>query len=169
MIKKLIEVLVASAAIVSAAAAASVATGVFAVAKYDLASQKFADAAIVSICSRWDETALIARGSADLVHQLRSNNTARSVFRGFNVLGQMREFGGAVGHVRVVRSGSGSPIVIARYLSQDRFENGEAKVMLTMVRSSGGWKILRFSVIPVLATANGASNSASPLAVAPQS
>lgn len=169
MIKKLLEIFGAATALVLTAAAVSVATGVFTVAKYDLASQKFADAAIVSICSRWDETALIARGSADLVRQLRGDSTARSVFRGFNALGNMREFGGAIGHARVVRSDSGKPIVIANYLSQDRFENGEAKVMLTMVRSSGGWKILRFSVIPVLATASGGANSESTLAVTPQS
>lgn len=168
MIKKLIEIVIAASVLVLIAAAVSVATGVFALVEYDLGSQKFADAAMVSICSRWDESALINRASADLVSQLRSDRSDGSVFGGFNALGRMREFGGAVGSARIVRGGSGDPIVIASYSSQDRFENGEAKVMLTMVRSSGGWKILRFSVRPVFATASGATNADSHLALAPQ-
>jgi hypothetical protein len=169
VIKKLVQILVAASAFVLMGAAVSVATGVVTAFKYDLESQKFADSAIVSICSRWDENALIARGSADFVRQLRAEGAARSAFRGFTVLGQMREFGGAFGHARIVRTDDGGPIVIAKYSSRDRFENGDAQITLAMVRADRGWKILRFSVTPVVTTASGTTNAGALPAVAPQS
>ena len=82
---------------------------------------------------------------------LRGDGAARSAFRGFTVLGQMREFGGAFGHTRIVRTDDGGPIVIAIYSSRDRFENGDAQIEIELVKAAEGWKILRFGVAPVLA------------------
>ena len=121
----------------------------------DRTSKGYADTATVAIISDWNEQALLDRASPDLI-QVTTREQMDSFFARLRGLGRMTKYASSSG--RTITSFDRFPWTVtttAVYVAKADFEHGSAQIKITLIKRSGAWRILAFSV-------NGDGNQGSP-------
>ena len=114
----------------------------------DAESHKYADDAIVTVVSRWDEDALLKRGSIELTSAARDQVDVDDLFATWSTLGRLLKYDGSKGEAKVTFSGETGPIVSALYEASGTFQNGTAQVRIGLIKRKT-WQIASFQVYSI--------------------
>ena len=112
----------------------------------DRESQAYADAAVISIVSSWNEQALLDRASPEFMRQ-SGRDQIDALFARLRPLGRLTRYAGSSGaSFTSYNVGAGGSATTAVYLANAYFEHGTAQIKITLIKHNGAWRILGFFV-----------------------
>lgn len=113
----------------------------------DASSKAYVEANVPPILSSWSKDELLRRASPQLVKVLGEKpGQADQIFRKLSKLGAMREFGGVKGESNRAYNPRDGAITTASYVATAKFENGNARIDVRLVRAANEWRVLAFNV-----------------------
>ena len=113
----------------------------------DLSSKAYVEANVPPILSSWSKGELMKRASPQLVKVLDEKpGQADQIFRKLSKLGAMREFGEVKGESKLAYNPRDGTITTASYVATAKFENGNARIDVGLVRAANEWRVLTFNV-----------------------
>jgi hypothetical protein len=124
-------------------------------ASLDREGKAYADIAILAIASRWDEKALLDRGSFELLAAADGYSDPDRTFALWRRLGPLKRYGGAEGGVTIRFTTQTGLVVTGSYSARADFLRASALIHLSLVKQDGAWKIAGFSVKPTAALRPG--------------
>ncbi len=114
--------------------------------KLDKESKAFVDAAVPAIAADWDVAELQKRASPEFNASVDYDDLADD-FETLHQLGKLVEYKGSTGDSNITVSLSGYEIT-ADYTANADFEAGSTEMQISLIRHSGQWQILDFTVSP---------------------
>jgi hypothetical protein len=114
--------------------------------RLDKESKRYADAAIVSITSHWNEKDLIVRASPQFLATMKDPAALQSLMGMLGSLGALKKYKGSRGEARIDFHGPHGYTITALYVAQADFSAGPAQITISLIKIDGVWKILGFYV-----------------------
>jgi hypothetical protein len=106
----------------------------------------YVDAAVQRVVGDWNDAALIAEASPELL-QAASREQIRRLFQTFSErLGALKGSGGATRDAYAVNFTLSGRVLTVMHTVPAAFENGPATIRIRTIRRDGRWKILNFHV-----------------------
>lgn len=110
-------------------------------------SRAFVESNIPAITDQWREDELKNMAVSQLANEIKANPEKMSAkFAEYRRLGSIKSLGGYDGSVFQQTSQGGRNAVFASYKTLQRFENGDALIVVQLVQEDGQWRILGFNV-----------------------
>ena len=114
----------------------------------DKESKTYADAAIVAIASQWNEQDLTDRASPQLMASVKNPADLERTFGILRTLGPLKKYDGSKGDANMSFFWPQGKTITAAYVARAEFDHGTAMIKISLIKLSGGWKILGFNVVP---------------------
>ena len=114
----------------------------------DAESHRYADDAIVAVVSRWDEDALLKRGSIELTSAAAEQVDLDALFAAWSALGPLLKYDGSKGEAKMMFSPETGPIATALYEASGTFQNGTAQIRIGLIKRTT-WQIASFQVYSI--------------------
>ncbi|MGE5172798.1 MAG: hypothetical protein ACM3MD_03105 [Betaproteobacteria bacterium] len=114
--------------------------------RLDKESKAFVDAAVPAIVAEWDIAELQKRASPEFNASVDYDDLADD-FETLQQMGKLVEYKGSIGDSNITVSLSGYEIT-ADYTANADFETGSTEMQISLIRHSGQWQILDFTVSP---------------------
>jgi len=112
----------------------------------DQESKSYADAAIATIASQWNEKDLVDRASPQFMATVKDPSNLDLMMGVLRSLGPMRKYDGSKGEARIDLNFPRGETITAFYLAQAEFDKGPADIRISLIKLDGTWKILGFNV-----------------------
>lgn len=113
----------------------------------DVSSKAYVEANVPPIISTWSKNELLKRSSPQLLKIINEKpEQIDQLFQKLSKLGAMRSFGDVKGDSNVSYTTQNGKVITAAYVGTAKFENGEGKISVRLIQSSGQWQILLFNV-----------------------
>lgn len=113
----------------------------------DASSKAYVEANVPVILSTWSEDELLKRSAPQLISVLQKQpEELHQVFQKLSSLGALRRFYDVKGEATMAYTLKNGRVVTAAYVAQAKFEHGEGRVTIRLVRLSGAWKLLVLNV-----------------------
>jgi len=114
--------------------------------RLDREAKAYVDEAVSIIVTSWNTKELINRASPESLQVVPAEKVELLFNTLSNQIGQLKEYKGATGKVKIKISPRGKPIIIANYLAEAVFEKTPAKIQIQMIRLNDKWEIAGFLV-----------------------
>ncbi|MDQ6630560.1 MAG: hypothetical protein M3Y82_02245 [Verrucomicrobiota bacterium] len=111
----------------------------------DKESKAYADSAIPTIVTGWNENELLARASSEFKQAVTTDQLDR-LFRWVSGLGQLQKCDPAQGHALMSATTQAGKMISAKYTARATFQKGEATIKLGLIKHGNQWQILSFYV-----------------------
>lgn len=111
----------------------------------DAESKAYVDTTIPILVGDWNPDELTSRSSKELLALLNDKDLA-NLYAMFRRLGGLKQYRGAKGEAHVMLNLPKGAVTTASYLAAADFENGPAKIKLSLIKRDGGWQILEFRI-----------------------
>ena len=111
----------------------------------DKESKAYAEAAIPAIASQWSEKALLDRAGPEFKQAVTIDQLDR-MFRWFSRLGQLEMLDPPQGESNISVTSQTGKIISGLYTSKAYFANGDATIILGLIKHGEQWQIARFQV-----------------------
>jgi len=99
------------------------------------------------IVENWDEHALVARATPELMKEVKSPDDLSRLFRYFKTLGSLKSLQPPVpGNVKSGTTMADGAYTVADYTVEGEFEKGSATISLQLLKEGDSWKINGFHV-----------------------
>ncbi|BCB95500.1 hypothetical protein JZK55_04220 [Dissulfurispira thermophila] len=135
--------------------------------KLDKESKAYVDNIVPSVFGRWDVSKMMQNASPEFLATIKSpQDRARleDLFKAcYERLGMLKQYNGSEGGATVYHEIGKGKTVYADYTARGTFENGQAKIVMRIIRKDNKWQIYSFNVIsPVLLNTALPKKQASP-------
>jgi len=113
----------------------------------DASSKAYVDDNVPPIISTWSKEELLKRASPQLIRFLNERpEQTDQIFQKFSQLGALRSYDGSKGDSHIHYTIKDGKVITASYVATAKFENGEADIIVRLIRISGQWQLLYFDV-----------------------
>ena len=113
----------------------------------DASSKTYVEANVPAIISTWSKDELLKRSSPQLLKVVNEKpEQIDQLFQKLSKLGAMRSFGDVKGDSNVSYTTQDGKVTTASYVATAKFENGEGRITVRLIQSSGQWQFLRFHI-----------------------
>jgi hypothetical protein len=118
--------------------------------KIDADSKAYVDATIPILVSDWNPKELTSRSSRELL-AVANEAKLTDVYADFRKLGELKQYRGSKGEASLWFNMPTSVVTTAAYVATADFENGQAKIKMSLVWRDGRWQISELRIdSPVL-------------------
>jgi hypothetical protein len=113
----------------------------------DASSKAYVDKNVPLIISSWSKDELLKRASPQLLKIVDEKpDQIDHLFQEFAKLGAMRSYDGSKGDSNVSYTNKDGKVTTASYIADATFENGNARVTVRLIQTSGSWQFLLLNV-----------------------
>jgi len=112
----------------------------------DKDAKMYIDGVVPIIITSWNSEELINRASSEFLQDIPADKVESLFDTLSKQIGQLKEYKGATGKVKVKISPRGKPIILADYLAEAVFEKAPAKIKIQVIRRNDKWRIVGFLV-----------------------
>ncbi len=115
--------------------------------RLDKESKAFVDEAVPTIAQGWDLEELKKRASPEFDETVDYEDLAQ-IFDALQDLGRLTGYGGSTGEATITISVQNGIIISAIYDATAEFEEGLARIQISLIKHGDKWQILGFRVVP---------------------
>lgn len=113
--------------------------------KHDASSKAYVDQSVPPIVSTWSVFELLDRASPELKAS-GTKEQLEQLFKKLSELGKLKEYQGSKGESLMSITPQNGKQITAKYKAMALFENGEAEIIIQLIKHDGNWQIINFHV-----------------------
>ncbi len=113
--------------------------------KHDASSKEYVDQSVLPIVSTWSVVEFLDRASPEL-KAIATREQLDQLFKKLSELGKLKEYQGSNGESLMSVTPQNGKQITAKYKAKALFENGEAEILIQLIKHDGNWQIINFQV-----------------------